>query len=172
MRPGDVGDGAGLHGAGPGEDGSGVESEELAGQVVSAGGQDEEVEAGDVLEDVYRGLETLNTHHLPVPDSGQALGSAQHQDVLHPHHGQDLVRRGQARHHGPGHRALGLHGAQVGRGALDDLLQSVDPVDLAGEVLAHEVERLLQLAHGVYRELEGVGSVGVVDVVNLNITRR
>ena len=34
MRPGNVGDGAGLHGAGPGEDGSGVESEELAGQVV------------------------------------------------------------------------------------------------------------------------------------------
>ena len=67
-----------------------------------------------------------------------------------------LLGRRQTGHHGPGHAGLGLDGRQVGGARLDDLLQPVDPVHLGAEVLAHEVDCLLQLAHGVHSQFEGV----------------
>ena len=68
-----------------------------------------------------------------------------------------LLRRRQTGHHGPGDAGLSLDGRQVGGAGLDHLLQPVDPVHLGAEVLAHEVDCLLQLAHGVHSQFEGVG---------------
>ena len=62
----------------------------------------------------------------------------------------------QTGHHGPGHAGLSLDGRQVGGAGLDHLLQPVDPVHLGAEVLAHEVDRLLKLAHRVNSQFEGV----------------
>ena len=144
-----------------------MDSEELAGQVVTSSGQEEEVEAGNVLEDVNMCLETLHAHHLPLPHNGETLSGAEHQGVLHPDYGENLVWWRQAGHHGPANRGVGLNWSQVGGGTLDNFLQLVHPVNFTGEVLAHEVERFLKLPHGVDGELEGVGPVGVVEVVNL-----
>ena len=52
MGPGDVRDRPWLHRFGACQDWSGVESDKLAGQVISSSGEQEEVEAGDMLEDV------------------------------------------------------------------------------------------------------------------------
>ena len=68
-----------------------------------------------------------------------------------------LLRGRQTGHHGPGHAGLCLDGRQVGGAGLDHLLQPVDPVHLGAEVLAHEVDRLLELAHSVHSQLECVG---------------
>ena len=68
-----------------------------------------------------------------------------------------LLRGWQTGHHGPGHAGLCLDGRQVGGAGLDHLLQPVDPVHLGAEVLAHEVDRLLELAHSVHSQLECVG---------------
>ena len=68
-----------------------------------------------------------------------------------------LLRGRQTGHHSPGHTGLGLDGRQVGGAGLDHLLQPVDPVHLGAEVLAHEVDRLLELAHCVHSQLECVG---------------
>ena len=149
MRSGDVWDGARLDRAGAREDWPGVQSDQLAGQVISASGEQEKVQTGQVVQSVDWGLQSLHDHNLPVPDSGKALRGAEDEDLLHPDHGEDLVRRGEAGHHGPCYCALCLHWSEVGWRALDNLLQPVDPVHLAGEVLAHEVERLLQLADSV-----------------------
>ena len=45
------------------------------------------------LQEVDRGVEPLAVDHCAVPDSGEALGGAQHQGVLHPHTGKHLEYR-------------------------------------------------------------------------------
>ena len=45
------------------------------------------------LQEVDRGVEPLAVDHCAVPDSGEALGGAQHQGVLHPHTGKHLQYR-------------------------------------------------------------------------------
>ena len=67
-----------------------------------------------------------------------------------------LLWRRETGHHSPGDAGVSLDGGQVGGAGLDHLLQPVDPVHLGAEVLAHEVDCLLQLAHGVHSQFEGV----------------